>query len=42
MGCEHAVLQAPELGVPVHRSMGFVDVGNYIQLEGPRTRISSR
>jgi GNAT superfamily N-acetyltransferase len=35
LGCEHAVLQASELGAPVYREMGFVDVGRYVQLEGP-------
>jgi predicted acetyltransferase len=34
-GCDHAALQASELGAPVYRSMGFVDVGRYVQLEGP-------
>ena len=34
-GCDHACLQASELGAPVYRSMGFVDVGRYVQLEGP-------
>ena len=34
-GCDHAVLQASHLGAPVYRAMGFVDVGDYIQLEGP-------
>ena len=34
-GCDHAALQASELGAPIYRSMGFVDVGRYIQLEGP-------
>jgi predicted acetyltransferase len=34
-GCDHAALQASELGAPIYRSMGFVDVGQYVQLEGP-------
>ncbi len=34
-GGDHAALQASELGAPVYRSMGFVDVGRYVQLEGP-------
>lgn len=33
-GCDHSVLQASELGAPVYRAMGFVDVGRYVQLEG--------
>ncbi len=35
LGGDHAVLQASDLGAPVYRSMGFVDVGRYQQLEGP-------
>lgn len=35
LGCDHACLQASELGAPIYRSMGFVDVGRYVQLEGP-------
>lgn len=35
LGGEHAALQASELGAPVYRSMGFVDIGRYLQLEGP-------
>lgn len=34
-GCDHAILQASELGAPVYRAMGFVDIGRYVQLEGP-------
>ena len=34
-GCDHACLQASELGAPIYRAMGFVDVGRYVQLEGP-------
>ncbi len=32
-GCDHAVLQTSPDGYPVYRSMGFVDVGDYRQLE---------
>ena len=35
LGGDHAALQASQLGAPVYRSMGFVDVGRYVQLEGP-------
>jgi hypothetical protein len=35
LGGDHAALQASELGAPVYRSMGFVDIGRYVQLEGP-------
>lgn len=35
-GCDHSILQASEMGAPVYRAMGFVDVGTYVQLEGPR------
>lgn len=34
-GCTHAILQASESGYPVYRRMGFVDLGRYVQLEGP-------
>ena len=34
-GCSHAVLQASEAGYPIYRRMGFVDLGRYVQLEGP-------
>ncbi len=36
-GCTHSVLQASDAGYPVYRRMGFVDVGRYVQLEGPGT-----
>lgn len=35
LGGDHAALQASDLGAPVYRSMGFVDIGRYLQLEGP-------
>jgi GNAT superfamily N-acetyltransferase len=38
LGGTHAALQASELGAPVYRAMGFVDVGRYVQLEGPPVR----
>jgi GNAT superfamily N-acetyltransferase len=34
LGCDHAILQASEMGAPVYRDMGFVDIGRYVQLEG--------
>jgi GNAT superfamily N-acetyltransferase len=34
-GCTSAVLQASVAGYPVYRAMGFVDLGRYVQLEGP-------
>lgn len=34
-GCTHAILQASGSGYPVYRRMGFVDLGRYVQLEGP-------
>jgi GNAT superfamily N-acetyltransferase len=34
-GCSHAVLQASDAGYPIYRRMGFVDLGRYVQLEGP-------
>jgi GNAT superfamily N-acetyltransferase len=42
LGGDHAALQASELGAPVYRSMGFVDVGRYVQLEGPPTSPAQR
>jgi GNAT superfamily N-acetyltransferase len=35
-GCDHSILQASDMGAPVYRAMGFVDVGRYVQLEGPQ------
>lgn len=32
--CTHAILQASQLGYPVYKRMGFVDLGSYIQLQG--------
>ena len=37
-GCTHAILQASESGYPVYCRMGFVDLGRYVQLEGPPQR----
>jgi GNAT superfamily N-acetyltransferase len=34
-GCTQAILQASDAGYPVYREMGFVDLGRYVQLEGP-------
>ena len=34
-GCTNATLQASDSGYPVYRRMGFVDLGRYVQLEGP-------
>lgn len=34
-GCDHAALQASADGRPVYAAMGFADIGNYVQLEGP-------
>lgn len=34
LGCDHSALQASELGASVYRRMGYVDVGQYVQLEG--------
>jgi predicted acetyltransferase len=34
-GCDHSILQASDMGAPVYRAMGYVDVGRYVQLEGP-------
>ncbi len=40
-GCSHAVLQASEAGYPIYRRMGFVDLGRYVQLEGPPLAVST-
>jgi hypothetical protein len=42
LGADHAALQASELGASVYRSMGFVDVGRYVQLEGPPASATQR
>jgi len=34
-GCTHSILQSSDAGHPVYERMGFVDVGRYVQLEGP-------
>ncbi len=34
-GCTNSVLQASDAGYPMYRRMGFVDLGRYVQLEGP-------
>jgi GNAT superfamily N-acetyltransferase len=34
-GCTNSVLQASDAGYPIYRRMGFVDLGRYVQLEGP-------
>lgn len=36
-GCTHSVLQASDMGAPVYRRMGYVEVGRYLQFEGPPT-----
>jgi hypothetical protein len=37
-GCDLAVLQASDLGAPVYRAMGFVDVGRYVHAESASSR----
>jgi ribosomal protein S18 acetylase RimI-like enzyme len=34
-GCTNSILQASDSGYPIYRRMGFVDLGRYVQLEGP-------
>ena len=34
-GCTHGVLQASDAGYPIYRRMGFIDLGRYVQLQGP-------
>ena len=34
-GCTHSILQSSDSGHPVYERMGFVDVGRYVQLQGP-------
>ncbi|HEY4608981.1 MAG TPA: GNAT family N-acetyltransferase, partial [Ilumatobacteraceae bacterium] len=36
-GCTHSILQSSDSGHPIYERMGFVDVGRYVQLEGPAT-----
>ena len=35
LGADHSILQASPSGRPVYERMGFVHLGDYIQLEGP-------
>jgi GNAT superfamily N-acetyltransferase len=37
LGADHAILQASPTGRPVYERMGFVHLGDYVQLEGPPT-----
>jgi GNAT superfamily N-acetyltransferase len=37
-GCAAAILQSSEAGYPIYSRMGFVEIGRYVQLEGPPTR----
>jgi GNAT superfamily N-acetyltransferase len=34
-GCTHSILQSSDSGHPIYERMGFVDVGRYVQLQGP-------
>jgi GNAT superfamily N-acetyltransferase len=34
-GCSTAILQASDAGYPIYVRMGFVELGRYLQLEGP-------
>ena len=34
-GCTHSVLQSSESGYAVYRTMGYIDIGRYQQMEGP-------
>ena len=34
-GCTHAALQSSDAGYRVYARMGFIDLGRYVQLEGP-------
>jgi len=35
LGCDLAVLQSSQMGVPVYSNMGFAEVGRYLQLASP-------
>ena len=33
-GCDHSILQSSAMGYPIYRRMGFIDIGQYVQLAG--------
>jgi predicted acetyltransferase len=33
--CRVAILQSSDAGYPIYKRMGFVEIGRYLQLEGP-------
>ena len=37
-GCTQSILQSSPMGYPLYQRMGFVDLGSYLQLEGPAAR----